>query len=118
MKDIAVFGLTVEPSKTDLLMLSQLNLMLEKMGSKIEATELLLPDGIHHQLIISFDAEAAKEYQSRGAGRKQKQVEQELTVGEVRLMLQKRTAEDVARELGVSRSTLFRRLKQDDEFFF
>lgn len=118
MKDFAIFSLQAEPSNQELKIVEELNLILSKMGCEIKTSKLHDEKRVYHSLIINFDSEAAQEYLSRNAGRPRKQTNPDLTVRDVRQMLQERTAEDVAKELGISRSTLFRRLKKDDEFFF
>ena len=71
-------------------------------------------------LMLTINCETAKN--SRGAGRRKKLVSKEhwrITCGEVRKMLETKTAEEVAAELEISRATLFRRLKdrQDNQRF-
>lgn len=51
----------------------------------------------------------------RSNGRKRKDLNSILTITEVQRMIDKKTAEHVANRLGISRRTLFRRLKQAEE---
>jgi transcriptional regulator of acetoin/glycerol metabolism len=52
---------------------------------------------------------------SRNAGRKIKYVYKETTVAEVRTRMHTEPAEQIAKDLGLSRSTLFRKLKYAEE---
>ena len=67
-------------------------------------------------LILTINCETAKN--SRNAGRRKKLVAQEywrITCGDVRKMIEEKGSEAAAEELGVSRATLFRRLKDKED---
>lgn len=73
-------------------------------------------------LQIEYDLSEIKNKQTRGAGRKKIQLEKSYTVGEIREMKQRMTGDEMAKELGISRKTLYRRLKEcegasDDKTF-
>lgn len=108
------------PSDKNREIVSELNKILEPMGCRISIEEFDRdPDKITYYLYIKVSTEAAADYSRRGAGRKRKMMKKLITVKEVREMLEQRSADSVAAELGVSRSTLFRRLKdRDDECYF
>ena len=82
----------------------KLNKVLERMGGKIE----LVSTKHGEYLEIVFKEEEAEKFITRGAGRKEKA--QGITIGEVADMMQKEPSEMVARWLGISVSTLYRRI--------
>ena len=108
------------PSDENRKIVSELNEILEPMGCGIDIGELDGdPDKKLYYLHIKISTEAAADHSRRGAGRKRNMTKKLITVKEVRKMLEQRSADSVAEELGVSRSTLFRRLKdRDDEYYF
>ena len=67
-------------------------------------------EGGKEVLLIAQYKEEYRPRNIRGAGRKQKELG-DLTCGAVRSMLQVQSAKEISQVLGVSRSTLFRRLK-------
>ena len=117
IKGIGLLRLEEMPNEETMQTIADLNSVLEKMGGRIFMDTV--GNEITNVLVIDFDIDKANEYLSRGAGRSRKIAAEWLTVGEVRQMLTEDTAENVAKKLGVSRSTLFRRLKtMEDEFYF
>ena len=120
MKGLGVLTLRVMPNEETMQTVAELNSVLEKMGGSIRfEQDVTIGRDTCDFLTINFDIDKANEYLSRGAGRSRKIATEWLTVGEVRQMLTEDTAENVAKKLGVSRSTLFRRLKtMEDEFYF
>ena len=108
------------PSDENREIVSELNKILEPMGCGIAIEELDRdPDKKMYYLYIKVSTEAAADHSRRGAGRKRKMTKELITVKEVREMLEQHSADSVAAKLGVSRSTLFRRLKdRDDEYYF
>ena len=94
----------------------ELNSILARVGVEIKFdTE---PRDGYRFLSIYYSKTAADKAFCRGAGRKRKFIDVDLTVAEVRESVRLRGADDVCAELGISRSTLFRRLRQDDECCF
>ena len=120
----AVFVLNRMPEGEDAMVVSELNALLTKMRcGSIEVKENVDPsgNGYYPVMIIRLNAEAADGYNRRDAGRKVKFLVGEkglYKVGEIRARLETQTANEVAGELGISRSTLFRRLRDrdDDEY--
>lgn len=107
MTESIVFTLKdYEPDSWTLEKISELNMKLLKLGAVIH----LGKDGNDVCCEIKYDTEQLDNAITRGAGRKRKRVEG-YTVGDVRRMLDMYTAEIVADVLGVSRATLYRRLK-------
>ena len=97
---------------------SELNAILQPMGGEVSLQKYNLTGTEWHVLSLRLCPKAAAEYSRRGAGRKMKEAKELVTVGMAREMLKERSAESIAAELGISRSTLFRRLKDlDDEAY-
>ena len=72
----------------------------------------------YEYLEIQCDQENVYKKVTRKAGRKKIFSQSYRTYSEVKEMMNKDSAENVAKELGVSRSTLFRRLKAHEELGF
>ena len=122
-REISLFPLSLEPSDKDKELISKLNSILERMGGSIKYEEYrrTSSDNLHRYLVVGYTETGAKTFTGRNAGRNKKMTtgSKLYSVGEVRQMLQERNADEVAAELGISRSTLFRRLKgQDDDRIF
>lgn len=66
-------------------------------------------------LTIRIDSEKVKNKLNRNAGRKRRCTEKTYTLEEVKKMLKNLTAKEVAENLGLSRATLYRRLKDAEE---
>jgi transcriptional regulator with PAS, ATPase and Fis domain len=108
------FLLKTAPNEEQTEVVSELNSILEKMGCSISLDELSDEGRAFHVMRLKVNSDTAAEYNRRNAGRKPKTVAGDrwgLEVGHVRQMLETKTADEVAAELGISRSTLFRRLK-------
>lgn len=118
--ETSVFPLSGNPEASRRENVSKLNKILEPLGCEIGIDIFDAHAGEDkYYLYIKVCPEAAADYYRRRAGRKQKMTTKLFTVKEVREMMEQRSADDVAAELGVSRSTLFRRLKdRDDEYYF
>lgn len=63
-------------------------------------------------LRITYDEEVTNRKLGIRLGRKKAETDKLVTVGEVRRMMQEMVAEHVAAELGISRATLYRKLKE------
>ena len=71
----------------------------------------------HDSVMFSYDEEFVKYKQGRNAGRKPKYAKGWATVAEVKKWLETKTADEIASNFGISKSTLYRRLKRDDHDF-
>lgn len=104
----ATFFINEKVSDADREVVAKLNEILEKMGNKIDIDS--------PQIIkISYNADTTQEFLSRRAGRKPKSVCH--TIAEVREMLAHESSAVVAHRLGISKATLYRRLKRYNEEF-
>ena len=86
--------------------LSDFAILQEKIGIHVNVT-----DSEQSEVVIRYDQEHVQEKLTRKAGRKKKQ--SDMTVGEVKILQSRgmnRAA--IARELGINRSTLQRRIKK------
>lgn len=110
-KKIATFLIRgdIDANSKDMSVVSELNEILRKMGSEISVEPTA--DENFSYLTIIFDTKKAHDFLSRGAGRKRKEPTSDYSIAEIRKMLEKEPAEEVAKKLGVSRATLFRRLR-------
>ena len=108
------FSLDFPPTDQDMAEMSVLNDVLAAAGFSMEVKQ---SDGFS-TLLISCAVNKAERVLTRNAGRKKVSVPDSLTVREVREMMSLKGADDTAAYFGVSRSTLFRRLKEDDDTVF
>ena len=86
--------------------LSDFAILQEKIGIHVNVT-----DSEQNEVVILYDQEHVQEKLTRKAGRKKKK--SDMTVGEVKILQSRgmnRAA--IARELGINRSTLQRRIKK------
>ncbi|MGN1388199.1 MAG: helix-turn-helix domain-containing protein [Bulleidia sp.] len=93
--------------------------MLKKVGVRLEA---VYPDDPEHPayLKLTIDPDAYQKAMNRNAGRKQKAVMiggefREISVQEVRQMIHENGADQTAAYLGISRRTMYNRLKEAEE---
>ncbi len=93
--------------------------MLNKIGFRLEA---VYPDDPEHPayLKLSIDPVLYHKAMSRNAGRKQKAIRisgdfKEISVAEVRQMIREKGADETAAYLGISRRTMYSRLKEAEE---
>lgn len=111
-------GRDIQPDEWSVI--DDINAAIKSCGCSISVREIGKDRLKHLCLVINY--EKAKNKNSRGAGRRKKLVTQEhwlITCGEVREMVKVNGADVTAQELGISRATLFRRLKDraDDRLF-
>ena len=88
---------------------SVLNATLGEYGLHVDVRD---DDGKTKRVEINFDTRQFRKKTSRGAGAKQKYVGKAVPVVELRGRIDAEGAQAVADEIGVSRSTLFRRIKE------
>lgn len=92
--------------------LCEINSLLCNHGISIEVKQYENGKGI----LIKYDTEQIKEKLHRNAGRNKKQCLLDVEVKDIRERMNKgESAEMIASELGISRSTLFRKLKYAKE---
>lgn len=107
-----LFSLAVEPTEKDKKNLAELNELLAKSDISID----ILKNEYGTHLIINCDTDEVKKKLSRNAGRRKKS-HSAILVSEIEERMAKgESADDIASELGISRSTLFRRLKESKEW--
>ena len=112
----AMFILNHMPEGEAAEVIDELNALLSKMDcGAIEVVQHQdsCDNSYYPVMHIELSTRAANAYNRRKAGRKRKDLasSHHYTVDEVKAMLETKTADEVAAELGISRSTLFRRLK-------
>ena len=93
-----------------------LNKILADVGVKIEIEELSEKYPNLESVVIKYDIFEYEKIKARGAGRPRKRIEKNITVEEIRKRMQNETAEHIAEELGIGRQTLFRKLKEAEQF--
>lgn len=112
--ELAIFNLAEIPDELTLCTLNEINDAIRSVGCSAKYS------AEHRVIYLTIDYATVRN--SRNAGRRKKRPAGDhrlITCGEVRAMLKEGTANDVARELGVSRATLFRRLKdREDRRYF
>lgn len=90
--------------------------VLRKIGIAVEVSEQENENG-KAWLTFGYDLENVERKFARGAGKKERYLN--VTPGEVRdRMAAGESAEAIAKDLGISRATLFRRLKNAEENYF
>lgn len=95
---------------------SELDGLLSQVGISLELEEHRTKSDVYTSLAISYNPQKIKEKLKRNAGRKGSIITGDWTVGQIReRMEQGEIAEDIAKELGVSRATLFRKLKEAED---
>ena len=105
-----------EQVKVQLKEIENLNKILADVGVKIETEELPENYSNYESVTIKYDILQYEKIKARGAGRPRKRVKKDITVEEIRKRMQNETAESIAKELGISRQTLFRKLKEAKKF--
>ena len=97
-----------------------LNKKLEKAGIKIER-HTAAEAGCYSAIFLVLDEERWERETRRNAGRKPKAIKDKdgylssITMDEIKEKMQNMTAGEIAKELGISRRTLFRRIKLSTE---
>jgi transcriptional regulator of acetoin/glycerol metabolism len=112
MYENAIFSLSgsVESKKEDL---SKLQEILKGTGINAKIRE----DGEHSYLIFNYDTDRVKQIRTRGAGRKEVYSPIPVTCAEVAEMRKTMNEAEILEQLGMSRSTYYRRLKRLDGHF-
>lgn len=113
MKDFVSFVLSPYCDDGDRKDVEKLNKVLKSFGVCVELKDF---DGANI-LTFNYDTDVIRQKTTRNAGAKRKDLNTwKVSVAEIRARMETESADDVAKSLGISRSTLFRRLKEADEF--
>ena len=112
MKDWIILALNSEPSEFDADRFQILNELVGGLGIKFDVVEKQNT----HLLKISYDRDVVKKKVKRNAGAKRKYISRSVPVAEIRSRMETETAEQIAKSLGISRPTLFRKLKYAEEW--
>lgn len=94
---------------------SELNSIFEDLGIFINVCNRKYYDREFSFIEIKCDTNKIDNFRSRGAGRKKAKTNNIYFADQVREMMKTKTADEVAKSMGISRTTLFRRLKHADE---
>lgn len=115
--DILTFNLSSELSAEEKAQVSELNEALAELGiifKEFQYEAKTSDKTVFHYISITYSSDYIKYKLKRNAGRVQTTID--LSPKEIRERMAKgETAEDIASELNISRSTLFRRLKEADK---
>lgn len=114
MVNWVILGLTHTPDEANNERLEELNQLLNSLGVKFETKE----SDNFPLLAITYDPEKIRKKLSRGAGAKPKFMDRTVLVDDIKHRMENETADEIAKSLGVSRSTLFRKLKHAEEAGF
>ena len=113
--NIAVDGKYAEESAQE--MIEDLREVLEKLGITVEITEGLSdPKYERKYLSFRYDVDETRKKAGRNAGAKYKTGKKVMTVAEAKKRMEKgENAAILAKEMGISRSTFYRRYKESVE---
>ena len=112
MKDWITLALAIKPQESDNEGLQTLNDLLGDLGVHFVVKEW---DGAT-LLTIDYDPDVLNRKLKRNAGAKRKYISRSVPVAEIRSRMETETAEQIAKSLGISRPTLFRKLKYAEEW--
>lgn len=107
--DNILFEIKITDSCEEIKKLEALNDVLKNVGAYASFEKKQFGENF---LKICYDKEYIKRMKSRKAGAKPIQLKRKISIKEVEKWIDVTTAKEVAEELGVSRSTLFRRIKE------
>ena len=89
--------------------IKELTKIFEKIGVTMEITES------KDSLVFKYDISNVNKKLGRQAGRNKRQLQRNVQVQEIRERMKNESADEIAKTLGLSRATLFRRLKNAEE---
>lgn len=111
----AYFWLSNLPKDEDVSDMVALRRVLASVGVKMDVRSYDFGSGdMHYGLSFTYDPDKVERKLTRGAGPKEKDLGW-IQLDEVRAMMKNTSMQDVAARLGVSRTTLYRRLKKAEE---
>lgn len=111
MKDWLILGLKHELEELDIEKINELNELLGSLGIHFD-----LRESIGCSIFgITYDREQIISKLNRGAGAKPIYMDHSVLVDEIKRRTENESTEDIAKSLGISRSTLFRKLKHAKE---
>ena len=97
------------------LKMDELNEIMNRFGISLKTYQ---SESGYDYLTIKYDTEQAEEKISRGAGAKPKFMDRTVPIDEINQRMANESAEEVAKSLGISRSTLFRKIRYAKEAGF
>lgn len=107
--DKILFEIKITNSCEEIKRLEILNDILKNVGADVSFEKEQSGENF---LKIRYDKETIRKIKSRKAGAKSIKLKRKISIKEVEKWIDVTTAKEVAEELGVSRSTLFRRIKE------
>lgn len=84
-------------------------------GVSIDVKNIISCNEKYMELVISFDSDRFEIFKNMSCGRFPVPIKRQFTVFEVRERIRQYTAAVVAKDLGISRATLFRRIKSAED---
>ena len=116
MTDSLLLMLGSNPTEQDLEQISKINEVLSKIHMSLKIKNSTYEEKQLHHLVIEYDMNDVRKAITRNAGRIRKGTAFCVTPMEIRERMKTESAEEIAQSLGISRSTLFRKLKNAEEY--
>lgn len=113
MRDWITFFLAMKPDEIYAEKIDVLNELVGGLGIGFEVVDR--GEGDFRLKVLYDEAEVRKKIK-RNAGAKRKYISRSVPVAEIRSRMETETAEQIAKSLGISRPTLFRKLKYAEEW--
>ena len=116
MKDKIVLQVDEKEIRVQLHKIKEINEIFGEIGINIEIGDLQKSGSQHKCVIINYDTLVFEEAKKRKAGRPSKRMKKLIKTEEVCKRMENETASQVAEDLGISRETLYRKLKAAKEY--
>lgn len=116
MKDRIALDVDENQLRVQLHKIKEINEILANVGVDIEIEDSPESYSKSKRLKINFDTLESKKIKARGAGRPRKRIEKLIKVEEICRRMENETASQIAEELGISRGTLYRKLKEAKKY--
>lgn len=116
MTDSCFFTLALKPNDFNIKRINELNELLSQNGISFNLSEdKEANNDTYYSLIINYDTDIIQHKINRNAGANKKYIGQ-ISTATIRERMKTESAEAIAADLGISRATLFRRLKNAEEW--